>query len=278
MSNEENEQDTDAVVKPADQSFALTARGILAMCWGLSMNFSHESQQAELGKTFTNKFLEMFADAEKNARDKAFVQNLSMDIFGTLRSLGFIRENHVSYLDYQSDRLTRRRQSLEQIGSLTSFSGSGLYTKIASFVGVGSLAQLAGQFNLPQFYIPLFAAAGIGGAFLLTLLVSIYVGRTDDSWVQNLRSNSTEYWKKHFKPDVTQQLKFLLRQVKSLIQEYYPDEKETIIEHDELLKMDDSQVEAIISNEILPPDGLLWSPYIITSNQSATRDQAAPTS
>lgn len=269
-------------VKPSEL-FPLTARGILEMCWGLTMNFSHEDHQVVLGKTFTDKLLPLFDDMKNNPRDKAFVQALLMNIFGTMRSLGFIRENHVSYLDYQSDRLTRKRQSLEQIGSLASFSGSGLYSKIASFIGVGSLADVIAKLNLPEsfilpeLYIPLFAAAGIGGAFLLTFFVSRYVRWTEDSWVEQLTSGNNEYWKKHFKPDVTQQLLFLFCQIKSLLEEYYPDEKGKITEHDELLKMEDWKVEAIISDEILPPDGLLWSPYIIISNQSATKDQVKPT-
>jgi len=272
-------QETDQS-KPS-QSFPLTARGILAMCWGSTMNFSHEAQQDELGKTFTDTFLQMFADAGKNSpTDQAFMQNLQMEIFGTLRSLGFIRENHVIYLDYQADKLTRRRQSLEQIGNLASFSGSGLFSKIGSFVGVGSVAELVLKFNLPQFYIPLFAAAGIGGAALLTIGVAIYVSHTDDSWVTKLTSKNNEYWKTRFKPDVTHQLLFLFRQIESLIKEYYPNANE-IFEHDELLNMsehDEKLVEAIIANEILPPDDLIWAPYIITSNQSATINQSTPTS
>jgi hypothetical protein len=254
--------------------FPLTVRGILAMCWALTMNLSHEERQVELGKTFTDKFLQIFAEDEKAEINKPFLQNVLMELSSTLRSIGFIRANHVQYLDYEADRLTRKRKNLEQVADMASFSGSGLYAKVGSFIGFGSVANLVKGLGFPEGDILWFAVAGIAGAVGVTLGVKYYVSITDASWENEITTRQNEYWRKEFKPDVTAQLLSLFSQVKALIWEYYPNANE-IIQHDELLRMsNDNDVKRVISNQILPPDGLRWPPYIMPDAQKSTGGHA----
>jgi hypothetical protein len=84
-----------------------------------------------------------------------------MALSGSARNLGFIRLTHVEYLNFNGDRLRTRRQNLEQIADYSSFSGSGLFAKIGSFVGFGSVADLVTGLKLSVVYIPIFAVGGI---------------------------------------------------------------------------------------------------------------------
>lgn len=232
------------------------------MCWGMTANLSHETQQQELGSTFIKIFMNIMTEREKDPTFLDYGQNLEMTLSSAIRSMAFVRANHVHYLDFNADRLTRRRQSLEQIADFASFSGSGLFAKLGSFVGVGSVADVVTHYDLPQIYIPVFAAFGIVGAFAITLGVSWHVSRTDKTWVNDITHSQTEYWREHFKPDMTEELYNLYLAIKALTERFYPDTKEEIEGKDELLRIREaSEVKKFISEKILPPDDLNWPPY-----------------
>jgi hypothetical protein len=198
-----------------------------------------------------------------------------MAISSCVRNLGFIRDTHMDYLSFNADRLNSRRQALEQIADYSSFSGSGLYSKIGSFVGFGSLADLVTKLNLNIIYIPIFAVGGIIGAFALTFLVRLYVVHTDDSWDWNMRKDQNRYWREHYKKDATNELYEFYASIIELVRRFYPQEADTIMNNDELLRLQNEpeRVKNIIREQILPPDDLQWFPIIqssATSSQSST--------
>lgn len=248
-----------------------TTRSLLEMCWGMTMNLSHEEQQQSLGKILTDDFMQIFA-AKQQTPDPDFLQNLKMALSSAIRNIGFVRACHVQYFDFTTDQLTRRRQSIEHIADFASFSGSGLFAKLGSFVGVGSIFELISRMNLPQLYVPIFVVGGITGAFLVTVIVNIYVRLTDDSWVEKITRKQSDYWVTKFKPDVTEELFHLYTAIKWLVAKFYPGYK------DELLQTgDDDLVKNFINNYILPPDDLEWPPYTVTlaGETSATGKPAA---
>jgi hypothetical protein len=247
-----------------------TTRSLLEMCWGMTLNFSHEAQQQALGKVFTDEFMRIFAKKEENAVNPEFLQELTMALSATVRSIGFIRACHVQYCDFNSDRLTRQRQSLEKMADYSSFSGSGLFAKLGSFVGFGSVAQFITSMNWPQFYVLPFALGGVIGAYLVTALVNWRVQSTYKTWADKLTQLQSEYWRKEFKPDVTDQLYDLYIAIKKLAERYC----RGACKSDELLKADEKYVKEVINQDILPPDDLQWPPYTVTL---ATKTAASTT-
>jgi hypothetical protein len=202
-----------------------------------------------------------------------------MTLSGTARSMAFVRAVHVQYLDFNADRLTRRRQNLEKIADFASFSGSGGFAKIGSFVGFGSVADLVKGFNYPQTDIPLFVVIGIAGALGLTFVVNRYVNYTDESWTQNITRMQDKYWKNQFKPDMVEELFNLHLAIRALIERFYPGAKDDIKSKDDLLRLNDDQVKDVIKKKILPPDGLNWPPFTFPpqSGQSPGANQPQAT-
>jgi hypothetical protein len=246
-----------------------TTRSLLEMCWGMTMNLSHETQQQELGKTLIQSSNSAFDKKKTDAANTDFLENLKMTFYCSVRNIGFIRASHVQYLDFNADRLTRRRQSLEQAADFASFSGSGLFTKIGSFLGVGSVFELVSKMNLPQIYIPIFAVGGVAGAFLTTFLVKIYVQLTDDSWEKKIWKKQSDYWKTEFKPDVTEELLHLYNAIKCLRTKFFPNAD------DELLSLKESEVKDFIRMNILPPDDLQWPPRTVAPTTDTTATTAS---
>lgn len=243
------------------------------------MMISHETPQQALGKSFNDQIMGMFSDTVKNDPvNSDFIRNLMMTLSGTVRSMAFVRDVHVQYLDFNSDRLTRRRQNVEQIANFASFTGSGGFAKIGSFIGAGSLIDFLAKLHYPQSDLPLFALAGVIGAFLVTLAVRVYVSQTDDTWTKSITDDQNKYWREHFKKDMETELFNLWLGIKELVQRFYPDAVADIQARDPCLRMSELEVREIISKRILPPDSLSWPPFILTpqTGQSAPSSTSSP--
>jgi hypothetical protein len=258
--------------------FPFNTRSLLQMCWGLTLNLSHETPQTTIGATFKeqiNQTLGKISALSINLNDSTgiFIMNLQMALSSTIRNLGFIRATHTEYLNYNGDRLSSRRENLEQIADFASFKEAGLFTKIGAFIGFGSLADLITAVNTAQIsfvWVPVFIVGGIAGAFAVTVVTRFYVMRTDDTWDWKLRQDQNRYWKEHYKRDVTNELYNLYISIIGLIEKYYTKEqKEKIMAKDELLRLSDKpkEVKEIIS-KFLAPDNLEWFPMFLTTQQT----------
>jgi len=248
-----------------------TVKSILELCWGLTLNLSHEKQQQDLGKLFAEQFAQIFANRERGSEDALFLQNLSMTLAGTVRNIGFVRENHVRFLNYTAQEFTEKMQNLKKVADFTSFSGSGLYAKVASFLGIGSLADLlssvSGLVSSVGYWLTLilvFFFVGLLGALGVTLAVrKHYSDKKQESMKKEIENKQNDYWVHQFKPRMTDQLYILLSEIKRLIEKYYPEKRDVIIGNDHLLKMEDTEeVKEVISSQILPPDSLTWPTYL----------------
>jgi hypothetical protein len=259
--------------------FPFTARSLLQMCWGMTLNFSHDAQQQALGamfnaqfdqlnQIFTPKLMTNISDSSGN-----FMLNLQMAFSGSVRNLGFIRSTHMEYIRCNADRLNSRRQAFEQIADYASFSGSGLFAKVGSFFAAGSLADLVAFFNkmgLSAIYIPIFLLVGIAAAFALTVTARVIVDWKDDTWDWKMRKDQNRYWKEHYKKDATNELYNLYLSIKELIVKFYPTEAAAaIMGNDELLKLiEESKVKKVIREQILVTDDLQWFPAVQASQTS----------
>jgi len=263
-----------------DSIFPFDTKSLLKMCWGMTLNFSHEPQQQALGALFNAQFEQLLKNSENDSLNGDFLRNLTLALSSSVRNLGFIRATHVEYLDFNGDRLSKRRENIEQIADYASFSGSGLSSKLGSFIGFGSVADLVTGLHLSVIYIPIFAVGGIIGAVAVTFFARLYVNATDSKWDNQMKSEQNAYWKTHYKKDVTDELYNLYISIKELIERFYPNEKSSIMARDGLLNLQDkseseSTIKSIISDQVLPPDDLQWFPIVAAQQGS---QQASPKS
>jgi len=231
------------------------------------------AQFEEMKQAFTPRLATNLSDTAGN-----FVLNLEMALSSCVRNMGYIRDTHMDYLSFNADRLNSRRQAIEQMADYASFSGSGLYTKIGSFIGFGSVADLVAKLNLSIIWVPIFVIGGIIGAFAVTFIVRQYVIRTDDSWDWNMRKDQNRYWREHYKKDATNELYKLYESIRGLIEKFYPkNDAIAIMDNDELLKCrnDPERVKYMIREKILAPDDLQWFPIIQTSTASSQSSTSA---
>jgi hypothetical protein len=270
--------------KPARTNtvFPFKVRLILEMCWGMTMTLSHEVQQQVLGTKFVDEFMYMFKERKTNPADRGFKDGLLMAMARSLRNMGLIRDNHVQFLNYKAYLLTRKRESIEKAGSFTSFSGSGLYSKIVSFIlasfSFGSLADLMSSFKMPETFILFLILAGVAGTVVVTSIFKAHAKHTEETWTDEITKQQNEYWIRNFKPDMTEQLFLLYLQIKKLIDKFYPGKMKLFAEDDEILKASCTEVWNTIALEILPPNRLIWPPWTETPTppQGAIAIQTTP--
>jgi hypothetical protein len=272
-------------IKPA---FPFNTKSLLQMCWGMTLNLSHEAQQQALGSMFSDQFSEEYKrifvpclTANPDDPNSIFLMNLRMALASTIRNLGFIRLTHSEYLNFNADRLSRRRQNWEAIADLASFKDAGLFAKIGSFIGLGSATTITGfvsGLGLSVMLVPLFAFGGIGGAVLVTIGVRLYVNHTDASYDRKMRQEQNRYWREQYLKDVTNELYELYTSIIGLIDKFYPkNERDVIIKSDELLKGYEypDWVKTVIKEDVLPPEDLQWFPFNRMQSQAATNKSSA---
>ncbi len=186
-----------------------------------------------------------------------------MALAKTVRNIGFVRENHVRFLEFTSEEFTEKTQNLNDIADFTSFSGSGLYSKIVSFLEIGSLADLVSSISESLQLILVFFVAGVLGALIVTFVVRTYHNdKRKKDMTDQVERLQDSYWITKFKPGMTDQLYILFSETKGLIEKCYPEKKDAMIKNDDLLGMDMQKVKDGIREEILPPDSLTWPLYL----------------
>lgn len=285
---------------PTKIHFPFTARSLLQMCWGMTLNFSSEASEQALGVAFNTQFSDQFkqiftprSTADLNDSSSIFLMNLQMAMASTVRNLALIRQTHTEYLALNADRLANRRKNLEQAADFSSFSGSGLFAKLGSFVGFGSITDLLTTLyvtpkdtsnplnQIPIYLIPVFIIAGIVGMVGVTLLARRRVDQTDDSWDRQVKREQSRYWKEHYKRDVSDELYNFFIAVIGLVNKFYPiEERDDILNNDELFwwRQLPEVIKTVINDEILATDNLQWFPTLSAaqaSSQSASNQPAA---
>lgn len=145
----------------------ITIRSLLELCWGLSINFSHDENQREFGSNARKKILEIFADYQTIKFDtnskmtyyptpntKKFFDNVTLSLVKTMRNIGFTRNNHQNFLDWEDSEYSNTKKYYDELASFTSLKDSGFAPKIMSFLGGGSLLSLLSDFGSKFFPKP----------------------------------------------------------------------------------------------------------------------------
>jgi hypothetical protein len=243
-------------------------KGILELCWGLSLNLSSEKAQRELGESFKEQLFKALANRERSPDEVTFFDNLLMALSAAIRNIGFVRENHVRYIDFKAHQLAQEEQNLNQTADFFSFSGSGLYTKIASFLGIGSALDLANAWRSYQSLgfqatdIAIFLVAGLFGVIVVTGIVRLYRYVKGKRGQLQAEKDLNAYWLNNYKPDMSAVLYTLVMDIRKLAAIYSSDSWSPISKDDDLLTGTAKQVKRLINDEILPPDSLAWLPWL----------------
>ena len=130
-----------------------TIRSLLQLSWGLSLNFSNEEGQKQLGQKIDEMLSGIWQryrpeklNAEKPvigqlSRNERFVENIVMSLTKTVRNIGLTRHAHVTYMEYNKKKFEREKKFYENLSSFVSFSPEGIIPKVLAFVGGGSIAS-----------------------------------------------------------------------------------------------------------------------------------------
>ena len=218
--------------KPAqtadDAGPPLTIDATIQLAWGLTLNLSHETTQNATGKDFMEWLKILRTSYENDKTAQFYIDNLYAILSSYLRTSAFEREVYVGYLDTYKNLREANTKNITAIGDLASVSSGSLLTKLAAFVGFGSLIEIIGVAThlatptqgLP-FNLNYLIFGGLGG-----LIATIIAFRLARGWlIQRVEKHSYRkqllLWKNTAKPAFIRELLFLLERLRPLVKKMY---------------------------------------------------------
>jgi len=137
----------------------ISIRSLLELAWGLSINFSHDSNQREVGNSIRKKVLEIFGSYQNildkegkikvgtDIKAKKFLDNIIFSMAETVKNIGFTRNNHQNSLNALSKEYQNTEKFYNDLASFTSLKESGIAPKVFSFVGGGGILPSIAKFK-----------------------------------------------------------------------------------------------------------------------------------
>jgi hypothetical protein len=232
---------------------------LLEFCWGLTLYLSNNDNEHKLANIVNDK---IFENLDEDGIE--FSRDLKIVFCKALRSIAFVRDAHLRFLNYNAKDLERNKQYWDQIGQLLSFSKDALPLQIISFLGFGSLGNatsfLSNSLNqsissptMPTLFLTNFILYGIVGIIVVTVGSRIvgyfYVG----SQQKKIENKQKDYYHKNLKKETTESLFYLYQDIKRLFEQHN-------LKDDDMFKWPDKYIKEFIYNNILPPDNILWYP------------------
>jgi hypothetical protein len=101
---------------------------ILEYYWGLTLHLSYDKKQNQLGQMLNKNTLLIL-----DSHNAEFSRDLKMTLSKTIRSIAFVRDAHVKYMNYKFQDLGRHKRVLDRVSQLLSFKESGLSLQIITF-------------------------------------------------------------------------------------------------------------------------------------------------
>ena len=135
---------------------------LLHYCWSFTLNLSGKETQKKLGEKFTDNFLGILKRYRSSKLDtdkpvlgsllvnERFVNDLVGSLGKTIRNIGFVKDVHDRKLDDLEKELVNKTSFYDDLSKFASVSKEGLGSKIATFVGGGSLITLTKNFEFLQ--------------------------------------------------------------------------------------------------------------------------------
>jgi hypothetical protein len=222
--NEPSSEETDEDDKTPEkrESPPLRIDSTLYYAWGMSLNFSGDSKQVDVGVLVKSFWKELKEQKNLHPDDQDYLNQVFTALSAYLRRVGFERDVHARFLDDWEKERKRYIKYLDNMSEMTSLSPESVAVRAGSFVGVGSLGSvLTNKLAISNDLIPLILFFGSIGLF-----ASIGIAKSLNVWLANRQEEKVdveqqEYWKsvarKHFKTSLLE----LYRALSALVDQKY---------------------------------------------------------
>ncbi len=232
----------------------------LHLAWGLTLNLSSDSNQVEEGGEFNKVLDNLREEFKQDSEALNYLDNLASFLGAYLRSVGFERSVYANYLDTQKTKQEKIIDNLNDLADVSSFSQEGVIVRIASFLGIGSLADFAAKFFAPNaettlnVRIGMILFFGFLGLAATSIVLKVVRGRRIQKAVEATLSKQQSFWTGHAKGSFKKSLKNLFDDVKKLAEDRYPD---YVKSGKEPILTDDKELDRLME-DILPQTNLYY--------------------
>jgi hypothetical protein len=209
----------------------------LQLAWGLTMNFSHEAKENEVGKTYLD-FLKALRDNYKDdSTAKEYLDNLSTLLSSYLRTTAFERDVIIGYLDTYKNRRDATVKDINDVSNLASFSSGSFISKVGVFLGFGSLASILDtltKFATPTqglpFNLSVVLFGGVAGLVLTLFGFRLFRGRLIQKAETECYEKQMALWMFKARQVFIDELCHLRERLILLVTKYYPNYHEDILD------------------------------------------------
>jgi len=185
----------------------------IELAWGLTLNFSSDPNERAVGANFLKWFDGLRQLYKNDSRAQAYLDDLSAVLTGYLRTAGYERDVFVRQLNMFRRIRDESVKSISEVADPSSVSIGSFLSKLAAFLGVGTLAGLVGTITnivapttgLP-FNLVVVGLYGLGG--IAALMLGFWVSR---SWMIQRVENGTfdrqaKFYRTRMRPQFKEEL------------------------------------------------------------------------
>ncbi len=234
----------------------------LHLAWGLTLNLSSDENQREEAKEF-NKIIDNLREEFKQDEEALnYLDNLASFLSTYLRSVGFERSVYANYLDTQKSKQEKIIENLNDLADVSSFSQEGAIVRIASFLGIGSLAEFVTKYFAPNaeptlnVQIGIILFFGFLGLAVTSIVLKVLRGRGIQSVIEATLEKQQRFWTGHARESFKKSLTHLFDDVKKLVEDRYP---HYATSGKERILTDGKEIDSLI-DDILPQKNLYVLP------------------
>jgi hypothetical protein len=233
----------------------------LHLAWGLTLGFSHDDKQVEMGKIFNRIFENFEKNLASDPEKRRYFDNFASFLSTFLRSIGFERSVYFDYLNTQNKKRDEIIKNLNEIADVTSFSQEGTIIRIGSFFGIGSLAEfisriIPGTTSTLPIELGAILFGGFIGLILVTVVLKILRGRLVQKAIGDALQKQQWFWTQHARPNYKHSLEHLFQDLQRLVEKEYS----AYADSGEENVLSDWRIVDPLIEDILPPINLYELP------------------
>jgi len=247
---------------PPIQHPPITIGPAIHLAWGLSLAFSHEEGQRNMGQTFADRFTALWEEAKYNKKDRRYLDNLSGLLSACVRNIGWQRDVYVRYLDARDKEREERIKSANDLGDITSLNAESILSRLMAILFGGSAMAMFLPGAITTEFEAKVALAGIesgllwfllGGAagfILITVALKLWKSGRVSVIIKRTYNLKQKYWEGTARIGFSEALTAFATELKSLMEEYYPE----FYEKEEPLKeyFENGKIHEFIDKKVLP--------------------------
>lgn len=244
---------------PPIQHPPITIGPAIHLAWGLSMAFSREEGQRNMGQIFTDRFKELWEEAKYNLNTRRYLDNLSGLLSACVRNIGWQRDVYVRYLDVREKEREERIKSASDLADITSLNTESILSRLISIIlGGSAMAMFLPGAITTEFEAKVelagiepgllwFLLGGAAGFVLITVLLKLWKSLSISRIIKRAYNYNQRYWKETAKEGFKEALTDFATELQKLMNKYYPEfykEEEPLNEN--------SKLSQFIAEKVLP--------------------------